>query len=116
MKYRRMSGRGSLAAVLAVIFVGQLSSAFGATAPTSAAATSTPRANETNAASPSGPKSGGEIDQPHEAAVGDESAASRNAARSRMRECGHQWSTMKRNGQANGMTWKDFSMSCLAKK
>ena len=40
----------------------------------------------------------------------------RNAARSRMRECGHQWSSMKKNGSAAGMTWKDFSQGCLAKQ
>jgi hypothetical protein len=47
---------------------------------------------------------------------GSDPAPSRNAARSRMRECGHQWSAMKKNGAANGMTWKDFSQSCLAKQ
>ena len=49
-------------------------------------------------------------------AAGAEAAQSRNAARSRMRECGHQWSTMKKNGTASGMTWKDFSQGCLAKQ
>ena len=47
---------------------------------------------------------------------GSDPAPSRNAARSRMRECGHQWSAMKRSGAANGMTWKDFSQGCLAKQ
>lgn len=49
-------------------------------------------------------------------APGSDLAQSRNAARSRMRECGHQWSAMKKNGSANGMTWKDFSQGCLAKQ
>lgn len=48
--------------------------------------------------------------------TGSEAAQSRNAARSRMRECGHQWSAMKKNGSASGMTWKDFSQGCLAKQ
>lgn len=48
--------------------------------------------------------------------TGADPTQSRNAARSRMRECGHQWSAMKRNGTANGMTWKDFSQGCLAKQ
>ena len=39
----------------------------------------------------------------------------RKAARSRMRECGHQWSAMKKSGAAAGMTWKEFSQGCLAK-
>ncbi|MCW6507616.1 hypothetical protein M8523_06225 [Hyphomicrobiales bacterium BP6-180914] len=47
---------------------------------------------------------------------GADAAQSRNAARSRMRECGHQWSSMKKNGAASGMTWKDFSQGCLAKQ
>ena len=47
---------------------------------------------------------------------GSDPAPSRNAARSRMRECGHQWSSMKKSGAANGMTWKDFSQGCLAKQ
>jgi hypothetical protein len=49
-------------------------------------------------------------------APGADAAQSRNAARSRMRECGHQWSSMKKNGAASGMTWKDFSQGCLAKQ
>ena len=48
--------------------------------------------------------------------TGADAAQSRNAARSRMRECGHQWSTMKKNGTASGMTWKDFSQGCLARQ
>jgi hypothetical protein len=41
---------------------------------------------------------------------------SRNAAaRTRMLECGHQWSAMKRAGTATG-TWKDFSKVCLARQ
>jgi pyruvate/2-oxoglutarate dehydrogenase complex dihydrolipoamide acyltransferase (E2) component len=46
----------------------------------------------------------------------DEAAAARNAARTRMRECGHQWSSMKKSGAAGGMTWKEFSQGCLARK
>lgn len=46
----------------------------------------------------------------------DDTSGSRNAARTRMRECGHQWSGMKKSGAANGLTWKDFSQSCLARK
>jgi hypothetical protein len=49
-------------------------------------------------------------------ATGADAAQSRNAARSRMRECGHQWSAMKKNGTAAGMTWKEFSQGCLAKQ
>jgi hypothetical protein len=49
-----------------------------------------------------------------EPASGDVSA-SRNATRSRLRECGHQWSAMKKSGAAAGMTWKEFSQGCLAK-
>ena len=37
------------------------------------------------------------------------------AARTRMLECGHQWSSMKRAGTAAG-TWKDFSKVCLARQ
>ena len=51
-----------------------------------------------------------------EATVPEDTSASRNAARTRMRECGHQWSTMKKSGAASGMTWKDFSQNCLARK
>ena len=41
--------------------------------------------------------------------------ANRRSALTRMRECGHQWSAMKKSGAAAGMTWKDFSQSCLSK-
>lgn len=35
------------------------------------------------------------------------------AARARMHECGHQWSSMKRAGTTGLMTWKEFSSTCL---
>ncbi len=35
------------------------------------------------------------------------------AARSRMHECGHQWSTIKKAGNAGSRTWKEFSATCL---
>ncbi len=35
------------------------------------------------------------------------------AARARMHECGHQWSSMKRTGTTGVMTWKEFSATCL---
>lgn len=42
--------------------------------------------------------------------------SSRNVvARARMLECGHQWSSQKKNGTASG-TWKDFSRGCLAQR
>lgn len=36
------------------------------------------------------------------------------AARSRMHECGHQWSSMKKAGTVGVLTWKEFSAGCLA--
>ncbi|WP_131117336.1 hypothetical protein [Lichenihabitans psoromatis] len=38
------------------------------------------------------------------------------AARARMHECGHQWSTIKKAGNAGSMTWKEFSSTCLIVK
>lgn len=35
------------------------------------------------------------------------------AARSRMHECGHQWSAIKKAGNAGSRTWKEFSATCL---
>lgn len=35
------------------------------------------------------------------------------AARARMHECGHQWSSIKKAGNAGTMTWKEFSATCL---
>lgn len=60
--------------------------------------------------------SGDDREANKEAIPTDDASASRNAARTRMRECGHQWSTMKKSGAATGMTWKDFSQGCLARK
>ncbi len=34
-------------------------------------------------------------------------------ARSRMHECGHQWSAMKKAGTVGTLTWKEFSATCL---
>ncbi|MDX7953381.1 hypothetical protein P7D22_19640 [Lichenihabitans sp. Uapishka_5] len=51
----------------------------------------------------------------HDGAAPSDTTQTRNAARSRMRECGHQWSSMKKTGAAAGMTWKDYSQGCLAK-
>jgi hypothetical protein len=33
-----------------------------------------------------------------------------------MHECGHQWSAMKKAGRTAGMTWKQFSVTCLVVK
>jgi hypothetical protein len=38
------------------------------------------------------------------------------AARARMHECGHQWSTIKKAGNAGTMTWKEFSATCLVSR
>lgn len=55
-------------------------------------------------------------DASRSSAPADADPLSRNvAARARMLECGHQWSTMKRAGTASG-TWKDFSRVCLTQK
>lgn len=45
----------------------------------------------------------------------DENANRNAGARTRMLECGHQWSAMKKAGTASG-TWKDFSRVCLVRK
>jgi hypothetical protein len=44
----------------------------------------------------------------------DDSLSRGSAARSRMLECGHQWSAMKKAGTATG-TWKEFARVCLNK-
>ena len=36
------------------------------------------------------------------------------AARTRMHECGHQWSALKKSGNTGTLTWKEFSATCLA--
>lgn len=36
------------------------------------------------------------------------------AARTRMHECGHQWSSLKKAGNTGTLTWKEFSATCLA--
>lgn len=92
-----------------------------------AAATSAPAAGQPAASPPATKPStpppasaeqngGGEGDQTKEQVIGDEASATRNAARTRMRECGHQWSSMKKSGAAAGLTWKEFSQGCLARK
>jgi len=59
---------------------------------------------------------GHEVTVTRPAASPEIDSASRNvAARARMLECGHQWSSMKRAGTAAG-TWKEFSRGCLALK
>jgi hypothetical protein len=35
------------------------------------------------------------------------------AARARMHECAHQWSSIKKAGNAGATTWKEFSATCL---
>ena len=35
------------------------------------------------------------------------------AARARMHECAHQWSAIKKAGNAGVTTWKEFSATCL---
>ncbi len=35
------------------------------------------------------------------------------AARARMHECAHQWSSIKKAGNAGVTTWKEFSATCL---
>ena len=35
------------------------------------------------------------------------------AARARMHECAHQWSAIKKAGNAGATTWKEFSATCL---
>jgi hypothetical protein len=47
--------------------------------------------------------------------MNDDTMTRNAAARTRMLECGHQWSAMKRAGTASG-TWKDFSKVCLARQ
>ncbi len=47
--------------------------------------------------------------------VDSDSSARNVVARARMLECGHQWSTLKKNGTASG-TWKEFSRGCLAQR
>ena len=56
-------------------------------------------------------------DATHSTAAGssDENASRNAGARTRMLECGHQWSAMKKAGTASG-TWKDFSRVCLVRK
>ncbi len=49
------------------------------------------------------------------AGASDENANRNAGARTRMLECGHQWSAMKKAGTASG-TWKDFSRVCLVRK
>jgi hypothetical protein len=44
----------------------------------------------------------------------DETLSHGSAAHSRMLECGHQWSAMKKAGTATG-TWKEFARICLNK-
>jgi hypothetical protein len=63
-----------------------------------------------------GSQRGQEATVARQAATSEIDPASRNvAARARMLECGHQWSSMKRAGTAAG-TWKEFSRGCLALK
>lgn len=58
----------------------------------------------------------GSADEPSTAPAASGGDPSRNAARSRMHECGHQWNLMKASGKAAGMTWKDYARGCLAKQ
>lgn len=44
----------------------------------------------------------------------DDSMTRNAAARTRMLECGHQWSAKKKAGTAVG-TWKDFFKVCIAR-
>lgn len=94
-------------------------SSAGGTAPAPAApgAKTAPAANPGPAAPSRDLGNGGDDREANKEAIPtDDASASRNAARTRMRECGHQWSTMKKSGAATGLTWKDFSQSCLARK
>jgi hypothetical protein len=98
----------------------------------------TPRANATQAppraASPAGaasPKAGAptqtQTTQPKPAAPAgtSSSALPRDtepvfpalpaASRARMRDCGREWQEMKKTGQANELTWRDFAAQCLTR-
>jgi hypothetical protein len=37
------------------------------------------------------------------------------ASRARMRDCGREWQEMKKTGQANELTWRDFATQCLTR-
>ena len=34
----------------------------------------------------------------------------------KMKDCGAEWQTMKKDGRAKGTTWAKFSKECLSKK
>ena len=107
----QMKRHNTLAALLsAVLLISAQAEAYAAPA-TPAGATRGPAAPAAR-----GPDKSVTTDSGKEASVPDEAADARNAARTRMRECGHQWSAMKKSGAANGMTWKDYSQGCLARK
>jgi hypothetical protein len=116
-------------ALALLIFAGLLASASTlgaapAASPAANAKSGAPAASTPSPATPSAstspanpaPISGGSLDSSKETMVPDDASASRNAARTRMHECGHQWSSLKKTGAAAGLTWKEFSQGCLARK
>jgi len=45
-----------------------------------------------------------------------EPSAKQKAARERMKHCGAEWQTMKKENKTKGLTWRQFSSQCLKGK
>jgi pentapeptide MXKDX repeat protein len=46
----------------------------------------------------------------------DETKKATTPQQQRMKDCGAEWQTMKKDGRAKGTTWAKFSKECLSKK